>query len=157
MCLNNRNQTERTIKINLSPYERTEYNTLEGKAQEFYREFRLVNLATMSKHFLALSQKLTPLRVVSSGGSYPIHTGKTKDGKEEQDYTADDIISGDAGGDNGKQNEKVTKKRDVVYSDFEFKSKFEALLKELQTIRDHEASCKYIAFFYMLSCVSIHS
>jgi hypothetical protein len=98
---------------------------IERRAQEFYSEFRLKTLSTMSKHFFVLSQKLTPLRVASSGGKYPISTG---------------LVT--AAVDTDTNNGKCTKKREVVYSDFEFQSKFKVLLEELVKIRDNEPDCK---------------
>lgn len=116
-------KTERTINIELDDAEIKEYGVIEKKAQSFYLDFRASNSSTMSSHFLKVSQKLTPLRVACSGGKYPLEN-------ETQPINSD-------------EEKKPSPK---MYSDFAFTSKFRVLLKELESIRDTDASSKSLVF-----------
>jgi hypothetical protein len=116
---------------------------MEKQAQDFYVDFRARHFQNITKHFLKLSQKLTPLRVACSGGKYPI---SGCDDDDNGDVTeADDL----------DQTTQKKKKKVVKYSDFAFTSKFIVLLAELERIRDDDPSCKsleraphlHLAFF----------
>ena len=116
-------KTERTINIEFDDDEIKEYDVIEKKAQQFYLNFRASHSTTMSSHFLKVSQKLTPLRVACSGGKYPLENETQQDDSDEE-----------------------KKPSPKVYSDFAFTSKFRVLLKELESIRDTDASSKSLVF-----------
>lgn len=132
-------KTERTIDIKLDDEENEEYKKIEKKAQTFYLEFRASHSSTMSKHFLKISQKLTPLRVACSGGKYPLEDEIKGDNSDDDTDTEDDD---DEDGQNKKKKAPLPK----VYSKFAFTSKFRVLLKELQLIRDTDNSSKSLVF-----------
>lgn len=113
-----------------SQAEKAEYSRMEKQAQDFYVGFRARHFKTITKYFLKLSQKLTPLRVACSGGNYPI---SGFDDDDDGDATeADDV----------DQTTQKKKKKEVKYSNFAFTSKFNVLLAELERIRDDDPSCK---------------
>jgi len=116
-------KTERIINIELDDDETKEYDVIEKKAQSFYLDFRASHATKMSSHFLKVSQKLTPLRVACSGGKYPLEDETQQDKSDEE-----------------------KKPSPKVYSDFAFTSKFRVLLKELESIRDTDASSKSLVF-----------
>jgi len=99
----------------------------------------------MSKHFLKVSSKLTPLRIACSGGKFRI--------SPEFFYEEDDVNEGidtvnvDMDADKSEEKKKAAKKhlaRVPVYSKFVFKSKFKTLLAQLKKIRDKEPDCKFL-------------
>jgi hypothetical protein len=105
---------------------------MEKEIQQFYVDFRSRHLADLSRHYLKLSQKLTPLRVACSGGSYPLP------GVDDDEGLEDSVEDGE------NQSRATTKKQKKIvrYSDFAFTSKFKVLLSELERIRDKDPSCK---------------
>jgi hypothetical protein len=120
------------MKVIFSPSEKAEYARMETAAREFYVDFRSRHLTDLSRHFLKLSQKLTPLRVACSGGNYPLSSVD---------------VDGDAEGpikDGDEQSKCSTKKQKTIvkYSEFAFTSKFKVLLSELEQIRDKDPSCE---------------
>ncbi len=119
------NQTERVQKITFTKSEKKEYKKIEKSAQKWYMDFRATNRKDISKHFLKISSKLTPLRISCSGGKYPLSSGK---GDMEDDL------------DPGMGTNRPNKER--KYSDFAFESKFNILLAKLEKIRDTEPDCK---------------
>ena len=92
----------------------------------------------MSKYFLKVSQKLTPLRVACSGGKYPL---ENEDKINDHDTDIEDNDSDD-------EDQKKKKKKPAVkiYSEFTFRSKFRFLLQELEIIRDNDVSSKSLVF-----------
>jgi len=62
-------KTERSISIAFSHQERLKYNEIERNSQEDYKMIKRDNKDLLSKHYLAIMQKLTPLRVACSGGA----------------------------------------------------------------------------------------
>jgi SNF2 family DNA or RNA helicase len=125
----------RSSKINR---EKEEFDIIEKKAKQFYLSFRAQNASTMSKYFLKVSQKLTPLRVACSGGKYPL---ENEDKINDHDTDIEDNDSDD-------EDQKKKKKKPAVkiYSEFAFKSKFRFLLQELESIRDNDVSSKSLVF-----------
>lgn len=124
-------KTERVIEISFSSKtEKEHYDNLDKNAKDFYIKFKKENESDISKHYLKLSQKLTPLRVACAGGPYPLIDNKSDDGMEEE----------------VEENGKKKKKSDVVYSTVAFKSKFKALISELERCRDEDASSKSLVF-----------
>ena len=119
-------QTERVQKITLTKSEKKEYNKIEKEAQKWYMDFRATNRKDISKHFLKISSKLTPLRISCSGGKYPLSSGN------------EDM------GTNRPNNERK-------YSNFAFESKFKVLLAKLEKIRDTEPDCKLYCQLLKLS------
>jgi hypothetical protein len=113
-------QTERTIIVKFSEGDQKEYETVETAAKEHYQEFKLSKGHELSKHYLALSQKLTPMRVACAGGKIPLNETGEADENEEVDEDGD-----------GPNKIKTEKK----FSDFAFRSKLDALVAELELIR----------------------
>jgi SNF2 family DNA or RNA helicase len=74
-------QTERTIEVDFLGEEKKEYEALDMAALDFYNTFKRNNYHKMGKHYLVLTQKLTPLRIAASGGRVPLDGG----GEESQD------------------------------------------------------------------------
>lgn len=125
----------RSSKINR---EKEEFDIIEKKAKQFYLSFRAQHASTMSKYFLKVSQKLTPLRVACSGGKYPL---------EDEDKINDhDTDMEDNDSDDEDQKKKKKKPAVKIYSEFAFKSKFRFLLQELESIRDNDVSSKSLVF-----------
>ena len=109
-------KTERQIEVSLSGAERREYDRLDKEAKNFYIDFKRTHLRDLSKHYLKLSQKLTPMRVACSGGHFPLEAVGAND-NEDEDETMQ------------------KKKSDKKYSDFCFTSKFHVLVTELKRVR----------------------
>jgi hypothetical protein len=92
--------------VKFADADKKEYEALETAARERYTEFKISKGHELSKHYLALSQKLTPMRVACAGGSIPINeTGE-----------ADEDDGVDADGDLPNKKAKKEKK----YSDYAF-------------------------------------
>ena len=103
---------ERQIEITLPDAERREYDKLDDEAKKFYVTFKRGHKKTLSKHYLVLSQKLTPLRVACSGGHIP-----------------EDVLEDE------ENQTKKKKKKATKNSNFCFTAKFKVLLKELERVR----------------------
>jgi hypothetical protein len=106
--------------VKFSEGDQKEYKAVETAAQEHYKEFKLSNGHELSKHYLALSQKLTPMRVACAGGKIPLNETEEADDNEEVDEDAE-------------HPKKVRKEK--KFSDFAFRSKLDALVAELELIR----------------------
>lgn len=141
--------------------ERHEYDLLEEKALSFYSNFRAKNRKNLSKFFVKLNSKLTPMRIACAGGPFPLEdTGTNGDdmhddemdnekGKRNDEEEHDDDDDGEDDGDgekddNDKPKKKKTKK--VKFSDFVFKSKVKKLIQELEHARDTDPSAKSLVF-----------
>jgi hypothetical protein len=83
-------------------------------------EFKLSKGHELSKHYLALSQKLTPMRVACAGGKIPLNETGEADESEGVD-------------EDGELPKKA--KKEKKYSDFGFRSKLDSLVAELELIR----------------------
>lgn len=104
--------------MKFSEEEKKEYQALETAAQDYYEEFKLTKGHELSKHYLALSQKLTPMRIACAGGKIPLNNTE------------------EAGEDEGVE-EKLPKKakKEKKFSDFAFRGKLDSLVAELELIR----------------------
>jgi hypothetical protein len=106
--------------VKFADADKKEYEALETAARERYTEFKLLKGHEFTKHYLTLSQKLTPMRVACAGGNIPLNeTGE-----------ADENEGVDADGDLPKRSKKEKK-----YSDFAFRTKLDSLVAELELIR----------------------
>ncbi|KAG7339454.1 swf/snf family helicase [Nitzschia inconspicua] len=131
---------KRTIEVDFSSSEKSEFQTLEQAAQDFYLEFRRRHKKSMSSHFFKVSGKLMPLRVASAGGRYPVSDNsaalENQDDEDENDEEGSKISSG---------------RTPAKFSDFVFKSKAEVLITELKKIRDNEPDSKSLVFSHFAS------
>jgi hypothetical protein len=100
--------------------DKKEYEALETAARERYTEFKLSNGQELSKHYLALSQKLTPMRVACAGGNIPLNERGEAD---ENEGVHED----------GDLPKKI--KKEKKYSAFAFRTKLDSLVAELELIR----------------------
>ena len=124
-------QNERTVEVTFSSEELKVYQKLEKDALSFYESFRERHRHDLSKYFLQLSQKLNPMRVACSGGRYPLD-GTTDDAEDNE------------GSDSDSESGKRSAKKNITYSDYEFTSKFNTLITELERIRDEDPTCKSV-------------
>ena len=82
---------ERKLEVEFTDEEKKEYKALDDAAREFYVGFKASKGHELSKHFLLLSQKLTPLRIAASGGQIPLDDEEENDEPEEtEDEPSDD-------------------------------------------------------------------
>jgi len=125
-------KTERSIEISLSKVEKQLYDALDNDARDFYINFKREHRSDISKHYLKLSQKLTPMRVACAGGPYPLMDDGTSEDTHEEVGEAE----------SGKKKEKKI----VAYSDVAFEAKFKVLISELKRSRDKDASSKSLVF-----------
>ena len=118
-------KSERKIEVSLSEVERREYDRLDKEAKNFYIDFKRTHFRDLSKHYLKLSQKLTPMRVACSGGHFPL----------------------EADAENANEDDTAPKKKSSKkYSEFCFTSKFHVLVTELKRVRDEDPSSKSLVF-----------
>ena len=116
---------ERQIEITLPDAERREYDKLDDEAKKFYVTFKRGHKKTLSKHYLVLSQKLTPLRVACSGGHIPEDVVEDEENQTKKKKKEDEE----------NQTKKKKKKKATKHSNFCFTAKFKVLLKELERVR----------------------
>jgi hypothetical protein len=121
--------------VKFSEGDQKEYKAVETSAQEHYQEFKLSKGHEMSKHYLALSQKLTPMRLACAGGKIPLNETGEADENEEVD-------------EDGDVPKKV--KTEKKFSDFAFRSKLDALVVELELIRTSSPNGTTILFRVLL-------
>jgi hypothetical protein len=97
----------------------------------------------ISRHFLALTQKLMPLRIACAGGRVPLDDVPTDAEKEDEDGNNDDDESEDA----------PKKRKPKKFSKFAFTSKLKTLVSELERLRtdDPTGTCRV---WYLASCVT---
>jgi hypothetical protein len=106
--------------VKFSEGDKKEYKALETAAQEGYNEFKLSKGHELSKHYLALFQKLTPMRVACAGGKIPLNETAEADENEGVDEDGDLPMKA---------------KKEKKFSDFAFRSKLDSLVAELELIR----------------------
>ena len=160
-------QVEKVVEIEFSPTERQEYNKIESKAKATYLAFKQAARTTkdVSRQYLWLTRQLLPMRVACAGGHVPIidpslanvptrpgggRKAAAPKAENDSDDEDADLLGDDSDTDNdeeiGGQTVAVPRegrnKTVVGMSDFAFKSKLEALLKELRRIRDEEPDSK---------------
>lgn len=100
--------------------DKKEYLALDNAARKRYKEFKLSKGHELSKHYLALSQKLTPMRIACAGGK--ILLNETEEADENKGVDEEDDLPKKA-------------KKEKKYSDFVFRSKLDSLVAELELIR----------------------
>jgi hypothetical protein len=113
--------------VDFEPHEATEYARLQKEALDFYRTFRFDFRVSF---YFKLTQKLRPLRIACAGGRIP-HTVDSSTDDEDDDESDDELT-------------EEPKTRTFVGP--RFQSKFNALIRELERIRDNEPGCKYVLF-----------
>jgi hypothetical protein len=142
-------KTERTIEVEFTDEEKQEYTALDTAARDFYVNFKDEKGSTLSRHFLLLSQKLTPLRVAASGGHIPLEDEKeNEDGENENEQK--DGEEEDSDNETETKKKKARKKKTVKYSDFAYTSKFNTLVTELKHIRDNELDGKFACVWTLI-------
>jgi hypothetical protein len=114
---------------------------LEKIARDFYNTFKLTSWHELSRHYLRLTQKLTPLRIACSGGQVPLDD-VSDDGAEDEAHDDEE-----GGG-------KPKGKKPVQFSDFAFKSKLQTLVSELQRVRDEDSTGKQLPGVILLTLSS---
>ena len=96
-------QTERVVTVKFSKEEKKEYAILENAAREYYETFKASSKHELSRHYLKLTQKLTPLRIACAGGQIPLDDDPADaDADEQNDSDVED-------GDNAKKGKKTAK------------------------------------------------
>lgn len=140
-------QTERTIKVEFSAAEKKEYDALDKAAREFYVQFKSRHGHKLSKYYLRLNSKLTPLRIAASGGRIPLDDEEDKDEKS-QDVDEESEAESE---DESPQSKKKKAKKEKRFSEFAYKSKINALIDELKRARDNDPKCKSVATFICYS------
>jgi hypothetical protein len=78
----------------------------------------------ISRHFLALTQKLMPLRIACAGGRVPLDDVSTETEKEDNNDDEDD-----------EDEDAPKKKKPKKFSKFAFTSKLKTLVSELERLR----------------------
>jgi len=130
-------KTERVIEVEFDATEKVQYAALENLARGFYTTFKASHASKLSKYFLVLSSKLTPMRIACAGGPYPI-----------ENYDADDDNDGDE--DDEEDAATPPKKNKVIkptkFSDFAFRSKLKTLIAELKRTREADSTAKSLVF-----------
>lgn len=138
-------KTHRSVLVDFSEQDKKQYASLEKKALDWYTQFRKSKSNSHGKHFLKLTQKLTPMRVACAGGNIPIDDTEAKEGGDADDSETEEASfendEEDNAGSNGKKRRKV-----VVYSDFAFQSKMKKLIEELSLAREQDPSSKSLVF-----------
>ena len=138
-------KTDRNVVIDFSKQDKKEYDLLEKQALYWYTQFRKSETKSHGKHFLKLTQKLTPMRIACAGGNIPIDDTETNEGGDEDDSATEDTSDEN----NDDENAGVTgkkKRKEVVYSDFAFQSKMKKLIEELALAREQDPSSKSLVF-----------
>jgi hypothetical protein len=80
----------------------------------------------LSKYYLALTQKLMPLRTACAGGHIPLDdSAANEDDDEEEEATP-----------------RKRKKKEQKYSEYAYTSKLDKLVSELKHVRDNDPSGK---------------
>jgi hypothetical protein len=124
-------QTERTVQVEFSEKEKEEYNALDNATLAFYTGFKSEHGHQLSKFYLRLTQKLTPLRIAASGGRVPLDEDKEGEDSEESHVE-----------DESATPKKKKAKKEQRFSEFAYKSKVNALVSELISARDKDPNCK---------------
>ncbi|CAJ1949444.1 unnamed protein product [Cylindrotheca closterium] len=122
---------ELSIEVSLSKAERKEYDALDKAAKDFYVRFKASHAHELSKHYLLLSQKLTPQRVACSGGNPPLNP--EDGGSKNDDYDDEEDV-------------KVQRKSEIKYSAFCFTAKMKVLIAELKKARENDPTSKSLVF-----------
>jgi len=116
--------------VRFSKEEKKEYAILEKAAREYYETFKASSKHELSRHYLKLTQTLTPLRIACAGGQIPIDPADA-DADEQNDSDVED-------GDTPKKRKKTP-----TFSDFVFTSKLKTLVSELERVREKDSTGKF--------------
>jgi hypothetical protein len=120
--------------VDFSEGDKKEYDILETAAREHYQMMGYkYGHHKLSRYFLALTQKLMPMRVACSGGQVP----------EEDNTQVNDDDDDDTEGEGGRKKKRGKK---MKLSDYAFMSKLHKLVAELEHIRDNDPTGKGIRF-----------
>jgi len=76
--------------VKFSKEEKREYVILEKAAREYYETFKASSKHELSRHYLKLTQKLTPLRIACAGGQIPLDDPADADADEQNDSDVED-------------------------------------------------------------------
>jgi hypothetical protein len=119
-------QTHRSILVNFSVADQGEYDTLETTARAYYQSLKEQEKGPINRHFLALMQKLNPLRIACAGGRIALDDDQNE--AEEEDDNDDD----------------EEKRKAKKLSEFAFTSKLKTLVAELERNRidDPTGTCR---------------
>lgn len=128
-------KTERVINVKFSEQETLQYSTMEATSRAAYLAVK--NSRCVGKRYLYLMQKLAPLRIACAGGHVPLDDGVLdSDGAVDTDSGGQSVVKVVVADDNNagkKINRKV-----ITFSKFAFTSKLEALISELENIREKD-------------------
>jgi SNF2 family DNA or RNA helicase len=132
---------ERSVEVDFNDEEQQEYTALDDAARDFYIRFKANKGHKLSKHYLLLTQKLMPLRIAAAGGRVPLDDDKEGDHSEDSDNEEEEQeAEEEEEAETPKKKKKAKKKQN--FSDFVYKSKFNALLDELKRARDDDPNGK---------------
>jgi hypothetical protein len=113
--------------VDFSAADRAEYDTLETTARAYYQSLKASEKGPLGRHFLALTQKLMPLRIACAGGRIPLDDVPTESEEKDEDGKDDD---------NDEDSEDaLKKKKPKKFSKFAFTSKLKTLVSELIRLR----------------------
>lgn len=121
------------VLVEFSEKEKEEYATLDNATLAFYKGFKSEHGHQLSKFYLRLTQKLTPVRIAASGGRVPLDEDKEGEDLEESHVE-----------DESAAPKKKKAKKEQRFSEFAYKSKINALMSELISARDKDPNCKNI-------------
>ena len=123
-------KTERSVEVAFTREERAEYTLLEESALAFYTSFKARYPKKVGRAFLKLSAKLKPIRIACAGGRIPLDEPDDKDGAQE---------------DEDEEEADKKKRKEIKYSKFVFKSKFNKLIALLKDARQ-DPTAKSLVF-----------
>lgn len=126
-------QVERSVEVEFNDEEKEEYAALDKAARDFYTKFKAEHGQTLSKHYLLLTQKLTPLRIAASGGRIPL-----EDEKEKNPEGGDNEAVDDSDDDEPAAPKKKKARKEKRFSEFAYRSKLNTLVTELKRARDKD-------------------
>ena len=124
------------MEVEFTDEEEWEYVALNDTAWAFYLNFKANRGKELSKHYLLLTQKLMPLHITATGGHIPL---ENEDGDNHSMESIDVEEKEDSAMETPK---KKRAKKEQLFSEFVFESKFNALLEELKHARDDNPNGK---------------
>jgi hypothetical protein len=127
------------VEVVFTAGEQQEYTALDDAARNFYCLFKAKKGHQLSKHYLLLTQKLMPLRIAAAGGRVPLDDENGSFPDDSDDEEKEEEESKDSTTEAPK---KKKEKKEQRFSDFVYKSKFNALLDELKRARDDDPNGK---------------
>jgi hypothetical protein len=105
----------------------------------------------ISRHFLALTQKLMPLRIACAGGHIPLDNVRTETEAEDEEGNKDD--------ENNEDKDAPKKRKPKQFSKFAFTSKLKTLVSELERLRtdDPTGKCRVWRLVYVTDAPIDHA